>query len=247
MANNENVGPMRLDPNAVFEPYMVSDEMDIENGRTIVWKNYVVMSSESFSSSHLSPPDPGAPCGLTSVNVSFSDGVAEITWTFRSEFQEHEDDRDLRPQYELQASTSQEPIAAHPKYPDLYNKYARSQKDGEPVWREKDPDNNSGTTGLSNEGQVIQNISPMYGVRDYLQAQSVYRLTKYYTSRGAIPSDLVSRVGKIDVPEKLSSPGRFGKWLRCGASLRQMGDSFQVTISWMASKDGALWKREIYG
>lgn len=247
MANN-NAGPMRLDPNAVFEPCMISDEMDIENGRTIVWRNYVVMSSGPFSYSHLSPPDPGVPCGLTSVNVSCSDGVAEITWTFRAEFADpQQTQQNERPQYELQGSTSQEPIAAHPKYPDLYNKYARSQKDGEPVWREKDPDNNSGTTGLSDGGQIISNISPMYGVRDYLQAQGVYRLTKYYTSRGAIPADLVSKVGKIDVPEKLSSPGVTGKWLRCGASIRQMGDAFQVTISWMASKDGALWKQEIYG
>jgi hypothetical protein len=47
---------------------------------------------------------------------------------------------------------------------------------------------------------------------------------------------LVSKVGKIDEPIGLSNNGLTGRWLRVGASIRQMGDAFQVTISWLASQ-----------
>jgi len=168
--------------------------------------------------------------------------VADIVWTLRTEWG--------YPTYELQGSTSQEPITSHRKYQQLYEKYAVTERGGEPVWMEKDPDNKSGTTGLSKDGTVVTNISPLYGVRDYLAAAAVYRYTKYYQTRGDIPQDLVSKVGKIDTPLELQNPGPVGRWLRVGANIRQTGDAFQVTISWMASQSElqeGLWKSEIYG
>jgi hypothetical protein len=243
--------PMSLSGTGTDTPaYLVSDESDIDSGRTIVWrKQKVIGVSGKVSASDLWPPNPGAPCGLVSINVQCDGGVADIVWTFRAEF-----DTSLPPAsntiYELQGSTSQEPITSHPKYKDLYEKYAVTERGGEPVWMEKDPDGTSGGTGLSKDGVVISGISPLYGVRDYLAAQGVYRYTKYYTSRGAIPTDLVSKVGKIDTPIGLNNSGTLGRWLRTGASIRQMGDAFQVTISWMASQSDrpeGLWKSEIYG
>jgi hypothetical protein len=237
---------------------LVSDEMDWDNGRTIVWrKQKVLVANGKITSADLQPPDPLTPCGLTSINVQCDDGVADITWTFRAEFNNAESvngnygaptGQNATTIYELQGSTSQEPITSHPKYEDLLEKYAITERHGEPVWMEKDPDGKSQRTALSKDGTVVSNISPLYGVRDYLAAQGVYRLTKYYTTRGAIPSDLVSNVGKIDEPEGLANNGTAGRWLRVGASMRQMGDAFQVTISWMASQsDKNLWKSEIYG
>jgi hypothetical protein len=230
--------------------YLVSDEMDIDNGRTIVWrKQKVLRANVKIGASDLQPPNPGVPCGLVSVNVQCDDGVADITWTFRAEFVGGGGgSQTAQTTYELQGSTSQEPITSHPKYEDLYAKYAVTERDGEPVWMEKDPDGTSQGTALSKDGVVISNISPLYGVRDYLAAQGVYRRTEYYTSRGSIPADLVSKVGKIDEPVGLANNGAAGRWLRVGASIRQMGDAFQVTISWMASQsDRNLWKSEIYG
>ena len=235
--------------------YLVSDDADIDNGRTIVWRKYKVLTANSgvvkITVADLAPPDPLVPCGLASINVQCDDGVAEITWTFRKEWDGGGGvGATSVPQttYELQGSTAQEPITSHPKYKDLYEKYAITERDGEPVWMEKDPDGTSQATGLSTSGAVISGVSPLYGVRDYIAAQAVYRYTKYYTSRGGIPSDLVSKVGKIDTPTGLAAAGATGRWLRCGVSMRQMGDAFQVTISWMASQSSTnLWKAEIYG
>jgi hypothetical protein len=234
--------------------YLVSDDSDIDNGRTIVWRKYKVLVANNgvvkVTAADLAPPDPLVPCGLASINVQCDDGVAEITWTFRAEFGGGGGLPQGAPQttYELQGSTAQEPITSHPKYKDLYEKYAITERDGEPVWMEKDPDATSQTTGLSTSGDAISGVSPLYGVRDYIAAQAVYRYTRYYTSRGGIPSDLAKKVGKIDTPTGLSDAGTTGRWLRCGVSMRQMGDAFQVTISWMASQsDKNLWKAEIYG
>jgi hypothetical protein len=231
--------------------YQVSWESDLENGTTAVWKKYTVMKDGRITLEDMRSPNPGFACGLTSVRVSCNDGIAEITWTFRSEFDKGEGEGDRQDVYELQSSTSQTPITSHPKYQQLYEKYARREADGEPVWVENDPDNNSGLTGLSSGGSVISNISPLYGVKEYLAAHSVYNYTTYYTSRSSIPSDLVSNVGKIDpAPTGLGSPGRAGRWLCSGATIRQMGDAFQVTVSWMSSQSGdetGLWKKELYG
>jgi hypothetical protein len=232
--------------------YLVSDDSDLDNGRTIVWRKYKVLTANQIkiAAADLNPPTPNAPCGLVSINVQCDGGVAEITWTFRAEWDASGGTGGTggtAPNiYELQGSTSQEPITSHPKYEDLYGKYAITERNGEPVWMEKDPDGASSSGGLGTSG-VAAPVSPLYGVRDYLAAQAVYRFTKYYNSRGAIPADLVSKVGKIDTPEGLTSAGVTGRWLRVGASMRQMGDAFQVTISWMASQsDKNLWKSEIY-
>lgn len=223
--------------------YMISDDADLANGRTIAWRKQKVMPTNmKLVEADLNPPDPGVPCGLVSISVQCEGGVADIVWTFRSEWG--------YPTYELQGSTSQEPITSHRKYEQLYEKYAVTERGGEPVWMEKDPDGTSGTTGLSKDGTVVSNISPLYGVRDYLAAAAVYRYTKYYQTRGDIPQDLVSKVGKIDTPTDLANPGVSGRWLRVGANIRQTGDAFQVTISWMASQSElpeGLWKSEIYG
>ena len=236
--------------------YQVSWESDLENGTTAVWKKYKVMSEGRITSEDMRSPNPGFACGLSSVRVSCDDGIAEIIWTFRSEFNKDGDDKDDQQDdqqnvYELQSSTSQTPITSHPKYQQLYEKYARGERDEGPVWVENDPDNNSGLTGLSSGGSVVSNMSPLYGVKEYLAAHSVYNYTTYYTSRSSIPSDLVSNVGKIDpAPTGLGSPGRSGRWLCSGATIRQMGDAFQVTVSWMSSQSGdetGLWKKELYG
>lgn len=236
--------------------YLVSDDSDIADGRTIVWRKQKILGSPpKIVEADLYPPNPGVPCGLVSILAQCDDGVATITWTFRREFGVGVDSASgtaaggADTTYELQGSTAQEPITSHPKYKDIYEKYAITERDGEPVFMEKDPDGKSAATGLSKDGVVISNISPLYGVRDYLAAQAVYRYTKYYATRGGIPEDLVRKVGKIDTPTGLNglTPNR---WLRVGASMRQMGDAFQVTISWMASQsdlpEGA-WKKEIYG
>jgi hypothetical protein len=223
--------------------YLLSDEADIDNGRTIVWRKQKVLGANvKITATDLDPPNPGVPCGLVSVGVQCDGGVADIIWTFRSEWG--------KPSYELQGSTGQEPITSHQKYAQLYEKYAVTERGGEPIWMEKDPDGKSQGTGLSKDGVVVSNISPLYGVRDYLAAQAVYRYTEFYTDRVSIPQDLVSKVGKIDTPKELKNPGPDGRWLRCGASIRQTGDAFQVTISWMcsqSSKPEGLWKSEIYG
>ena len=236
-------------------PYRVSDLNSLTEGRTIVWRQQVVMPpSGTLSAEALRPPNPGIPCGLDWVNVQVDGGVAEITWTFRTRFDDSEKDRKEpnpgRPQneYELAGSTSQEPITSHPKYEQLFNKYAMpgGEKDGEPEWLLRDPDGQAASTGLSTGGG--QMLSPLYGTRDYLAANAVYKEVEYYRGRGSIPGDLISKCGKIDDPPSLQSSGVPGRWLRCGASIRQMGDSYQVTTMWMASQSATnLWKEEIYG
>jgi hypothetical protein len=231
--------------------YIVSDISNLYDGRTITMrKQSVIPESGIFSLTEMSPPDPGIACGLDSINVSVDGGVAEITWTFRTQHDEGDGGGgagDLKqPEYELTCSTSQEPITSHPKYEQLYNKYALGEENGEPVWMTNDPDQQSGSSGLSTSGGNV--LSPLYGVRDYLAANGVYKETKYYRGRGSVPNDLISKCGKIEDPPSLSNSGVQGRWLRCGAQIRQMGDSYQVTIMWMASQsEKNLWKKEIYG
>lgn len=242
---------LRNDP--VTIPYRVSDVNHLNEGRTIVWRQQVLMPEKgALSMAALNPPNPGVPCGIDSINVQVEGGVAEITWTFRTQFDANEGGGSPGPngkpqnEYELSGSTSQEPITSHPKYEQLFNRYAKGEKDGEPEWLLKDPDGQGASTGLSTGGG--QMLSPLYGVRDYLAANAVYKEVAYYRGRNSIPPDLVSKCGKIDDPPSLKASGSLGRWLRCGASIRQMGDAYQVTTMWMASQSATnLWKAEIYG
>jgi hypothetical protein len=236
------------------EVILVSDQNDIREGRTIVLEKRKPMLTGKLSAADLNPPS-GYRGGLVSIDVQCSDGVAVIRWTYRTQYSAGRQNRDgggEREQeiYELDGSTSQEPITSHPKYSQLVSQYASGERDGEPVWFEKDPDGASQTTGLSSGGNAVSKISPLYGVKDFLMANAVYRRTKYYSDRGSIPNTLVSKIGKIDEPAGLSEGAPVGRFLRVGAEMRQMGDSFQVTEQWMASqsdKPEGLWKSELYG
>jgi hypothetical protein len=232
--------------------YTVKDVSNLYDGRTIVMKQLVPMGANGIGLSQLKPPNPGVLCGIDSINVSVEDGVAAIEWTFRTQFDDSSGGgggaggRGTSPVYELEGSTSQEPITSHPNYADLFNKYNGKERDGSVEWGMTDPDAGAGATGLASGGGGA--LSPMYGVTDYMAANAVYKVTEYYRTIGAIPGDLVSKCGKIDDAEDLDASGVKGRWLRSGASVRQMGDSFQVTKMWMASQsDKNLWKSEIYG
>lgn len=234
------------------EAYVISDVNNRYEGRTILMrKQTTIPPSGIFDISDMSPPTPPVACGLDSINVTVDDGVAEITWTFRSMFDDPDgggggSDSQNQAEYELTGSTSQEPITSHPKYSRLYEKYAVGEENGMPIWRQTDPDGESGSTGLSTSSG--SQLNPLYGVTDYFAANAVYKETRFYRGRASIPGDLVSKCGKIDTPESLSSAGEEGRWLRCGAQIRQMGDSYQVTTMWMASQSSEnLWKPEIYG
>lgn len=232
--------------------YTVKDVSNLYDGRTIVMKQLVPMGANGIGLSQLKPPNPGVLCGIDSINVSVEDGVAAIEWTFRTQFDDSSGGgggaggRGTSPVYELEGSTSQEPITSHPNYADLFNKYNGKERDGSVEWGMTDPGTGAGATGLASGGGGA--LSPMYGVTDYMAANAVYKVTEYYRTIGAIPGDLVSKCGKIDDAEDLDASGVKGRWLRSGASVRQMGDSFQVTKMWMASQsDKNLWKSEIYG
>lgn len=231
-------------------PYIVSDVDNLYDGRTITMKKQsVIPSTGTFSISEMSPPDPGIVCGLDSIDVSVEDGIAEITWVFRTQFDNAGGGGGggggTQAEYELTCSTSQEPITSHPKYEQIYNKYALGEENGEPIWMMNDPDSQGSGGGLTTSSGNV--LSPLYGVKDYLAANGVYKETKYYRGRGAVPTDLISKCGKIEDPPSLANSGVAGRWLRCGAQIRQMGDSYQVTTMWMASQsDKNLWKKEIY-
>jgi hypothetical protein len=245
--------PVKKITGAAHIPYVVKDVSNLYDGRTIVMKQLVPTDgSGAIGLSQLAPPDPGVPCGIDSINVSVEDGVAAIEWTFRTQFDDPSGGGGggagggTSPVYELEGSTSQEPITSHPNYADLFNKYNGKEQDGSVVWAMKDPDGGAGATGLASGGGEA--LSPMYGVTDYMAANAVYKVTEYYRTIGAIPGDLVSMCGKINDAEGLDASGVAGRWLRSGASVRQMGDSFQVTKMWMASQsEKNLWKSEIYG
>lgn len=238
------------------QAYVISDVNNRYEGRTILMRRQMAIPANGiFSISDMNPPTPPVACGLDSINVTVDDGVAQITWTFRTQFDDTESTEEQRtptpgggtaPEYELTGSTSQEPITSHPKYSKLYERYAIGEEDGLPVWRMTDPDGESGSTGLTTSGG--SQLNPLYGVTDYFAANAVYKETRFYRGKSSIPGDLISKCGKIDTPESLSSAGEDGRWLRCGAQIRQMGDSYQVTTMWMASQSSEnLWKPEIYG
>lgn len=241
---------MRLDDSAQFEAIVISDRSDLRRGRTIVMMKHKVLNGP-LGLGDLFPPRPPIPAGLTSVNVQCEGGVARIEWTFQCEYAaEGERDADKARVYELEGSLSQEPITSHVRYADLLAQYGAGERDGEPVWLEKDPSGQSGVTGLSTSGSSVSNISPLYGVKQFLMPNAVYRFTKFYRTRGEIPSDLISNVGKIDEPEGLSESEPRGRFLKVGAEMQQMGDAYRVTEQWMASQSSlpnGLWREEIYG
>jgi len=239
---------MRLNPGASFEAIQISDESDENNGRTIVWRKHFI----SDVVPPLAPPNIGVPCGLTSVSVDFEDGVATVTWTFQAEWSgsEEGEEEDKATLYELDGATSVEPIASHPKIANIVKKYARGLKDdGEIDWLLKNPSNAvASSTGLpgSDATNYSTDMNPFYGVKDYLKASATYKETKYYTSRGAIPAEVVSQVAHISTPQSLAGADA-GKWLCAGAQMRQMGDAYQVGRVWLAASGGAVWNPVIYG
>lgn len=240
-------GVMQLGTGLSWDAVRVSDESDEDNGRTIVWRKHFI----SDVVPDLLPPDPGVPCGLTSIAVDFEGGVATVTWTFRAEWNSEDEPPDDRATlYELDGSTSVEPIASHPNIANIVKKYARGLKDdGEIDWLLKNPDNavasSVGLPGPDASG-ASTDINPFYGVRDYLKASASFKQTKYYGARGAIPGNVVSDVARISTPTGLAGADA-GKWLCAGAQLRQMGDAYQVGRVWLAASGGAVWNPVIYG
>jgi hypothetical protein len=234
-------------------PVRISDVSNLYEGRTIVYRQQVPMPAGQLSMQALSAMNVNA--GLDSIEVNAEDGVATIIWTYRTEFDSGGGGGGGGPstggqskEYELTGSVSQEPITSHPKYQKLYDTYAYNEEDGLPLWYENDPIGGSSSGNGFSKGKQDSEISPMYGVKDYLAANAVYKEVEYYKGKSGIPGGLVSQCGKIDTPGSLGANGKPGRWLRCGGTVRQMGDSYQVSTMWMASQSETnLWKPEIYG
>lgn len=239
-----------------FDTIIISDSQDNKRGRTIVMRRQMVING-ALGIAHLTPPTPPDAAGLISIDVRCDGGVATIDWTFQREYASEDRGGGVAREggqstrvYELDGSLSQEPITSHRRYAALLATYGIGERDGEPIWLEKDPTGQSQTTGLSSSGGRVESISPMYGVRDFLSPSAVYRYTKFYSNRGNIPGDLVSTVGKISEPEGLTEGEPFGRFLKIGAEIQQVGDAFRVTEQWMASQSSepeGLWRDELYG
>lgn len=149
--------------------------------------------------------------------------------------------------FDLDLSTSEEPIETHPKFNDAVTNFATDANgatfdigDGSflgfqrrPIW---DPALDIPTP------RTITNPS-WVGVHSYLAPGAVWRKT-YVTATQ--PAD-ISGLGKIEAPEGSPPTVEAGRnWLNTGLSWEQRGLTFQVRKEWrLSGRQG--WNAVIYG
>jgi hypothetical protein len=224
---------------AETETLMVHDEWDRKRGRRRVYRKIYIGLPEN-KIPDLTPPDPGIPAGLTTIDVSNQEGLTTVVWTFESEPEVKE------AYFEMDGATSTEPITMHPDIQKIVKKYARGMKDGEVDWLLKNPGSGGGSTGLSTSGGLQDNINPFYGVTDFLRATANASYTQWYGTRGDIPLAVANGVAKISKPDGLQD-AEAGQWLCVGARIQQAGDAYRVTRTWMAAAGKGKWNSRLYG
>lgn len=148
--------------------------------------------------------------------------------------------------YELEGSTSEDPIESHPDFEALVKKYpAIFDEDGRFLGfarRFATNQTQAQTNELKNDGRK----NPLYGVQAYLVGGCIWRRTYLAQS---FPAGLLRNLGKIDTPkgsgfmQPPELPGR-RNWIKIRAAARWRG-VWEIVEEWLLSGPNG-WIPEIY-
>lgn len=144
----------------------------------------------------------------------------------------------LEETFELDYTSTDEPIETFPKFDALAKKYkAKIVEDRLEGWPK---------TLKDDSGNQIKN--PMYGVTHYSSPGATWTATRILPE---FPSDLLDRLGKIASPRtngRITPPKtpRLRNWLKRSVKASWRGNVWSVTESYLLSGDGGFI-RDIYG
>jgi hypothetical protein len=227
---------------SAYERRIVSDSNDVAQGRTIVVEQLKPGGIQGGSITG-PPPDPGAPCGLVSIEaLNAGNGMSKYVWTFRaSPDQEKSGSSDLtkRPQpiSEINGTLQAQPITMHKNFPEIYEKFGKTMRGGQVEWLDKNPDASSSALSKQDSGSV----NPMAGISTFSKGGAVFSEAKFYSSRSNVP-DIVQNVGRINNPPGVD--GENDEWILIGASVSPMGSGYRVDKKWL--RDDRGWLKELY-
>ena len=141
------------------------------------------------------------------------------------------------PEYELNTSTTQEPIETLAAFKDMTAQERQEVDDAIAGSPSVDPD-------LFTAEQTTLYTFKSKGITSYFVPSVTY--TKSYASFSRPSKDSLKNVGKIDKPSGAPDLRDGRTWLKLGVTYRQAGGYFQIQESWMASGDNG-WDVDIYG
>lgn len=165
-----------------------------------------------------------------SYRVTQTDGVVTVVEEFFDE---------MPAVYNVDVSTTQEPVESHPYFKDLTQK----NKEDWAMWKQNpnNPDLN-GWTPASETGEVFSTLYALWtkGITNYFAPRAV---VKHTTLEDEAPS--LSGVGIISTPGYPGDPGDVD-FILTGLSAQQEGIKWRVTREYLASARGSTWEAVLY-
>ena len=205
------------------------------------------------------PSVPGQ--GLTGANANFADGVATYEWKFEtvdavssswSGFPASNGQGGKIISFE--GALNKTPITMHRDFGQWIGYVSAEGKkygtvvEGEVKWELEDPNASSGRRGLDTKNNVVSNMNPFYGVKDFYDVSAMHIVEEEYTKSEL--GGILNGIGTIQDPPNLqgdeNDDGYLDRnWLYVGANAAQVGNKFWVRKSWMLSGFGQ-WEPAIY-
>lgn len=230
---------MRLTGKNLNTAYIVSKQSSNKEGKTILVEKTVVGAIDPGFTKDI--PDPGDSCGLVSIEAfNLGNGLSRYVWTYRSSPDQSNATEKPQTIRELAGSMKSIPITQHDKFARIYGKYGKTMRGGRVEWLDGNPDSSS-SSGLSTQGNST--VNPMAGINIFQAGGSVFSETKFYSSRRAVPTNVLAKVGKIDNPEGVD--GDSEEWIRMGVTITSIGAGYQVDTKWL--REPRKWLKELYG
>jgi len=198
--------------------------------------------------------------GLVGANVTFEDGVATYEWRFET-VDSKGDGWSGYPQSNGQNGTvitfdgslNKTPITMHRDigkwlgYVSPEGKKYGRVVEGEVQWELEDPTGGSTRRGLDTKGNMVSNLNPFYGVKDFYDVSAMHIVEEEMT-KGQL-NGLLNGIGTIQQPPNLQGDENDDytdrNWLYVGADASQVGNKFWVRKAWMLSGFGQ-WEPAIY-
>ena len=199
--------------------------------------------------------------GLTGASATFEDSVATYEWKFETTDAQSPSWSGF-PQSNgqggkiitFQGSLNKTPITMHRDFGQWIGYVSPDGKkygtvvEGEVKWEVEDPTESSGRRGLDTKNNVVSNMNPFYGVKDFYDVSAMHIVEEEKTK--AELGSIFNGIGTIQIPPNLqgdeNEDGYGGRnWLYVGGDASQVGNKFWVRRSWLLSGFGQ-WEPAIY-
>lgn len=182
------------------------------------------------------------PLGLTETGRTFSEldaGGYQVDITY--EGIPDGEDRDQET-IEFDADFKEEPLAAHPAWATIKDKYKGSVDSTGAVKFEEFLDKAyKGALGGTQSGGKVKN--PLFGTKSYLELSVIFRRTRVVET---LPGNLLTSIGTIQnsLPDGLPTPDD-RNWLVMPPKVVKRGNVWQIRDEWKLSPKGG-WPPEVY-